>query len=58
LELATLFTGWLLDINPLDQPAVEYGKRLANARLGAPGYDRENGALASYFAQPDERQAF
>jgi glucose-6-phosphate isomerase len=58
LELATLFTGWLLGIDPLDQPAVEYGKRLANARLGAPGYERENEALSRYFAQPDERQAF
>lgn len=35
LELMTLFTGWLLDINPLDQPAVELGKRLANAELAA-----------------------
>ncbi|MDR1242520.1 MAG: glucose-6-phosphate isomerase [Deltaproteobacteria bacterium] len=58
LELATLFTGWQLDINPLDQPAVEYGKRLANARLGAPGYAEEKEALARYFAQPDEPQAF
>jgi glucose-6-phosphate isomerase len=58
LELATLFTGWLLGINPLDQPAVEYGKRLANARLGASGYDEENAALTRYFAQTDERQAF
>ena len=33
LEAATLFTGWLMGINPLDQPAVELGKRLANARL-------------------------
>jgi glucose-6-phosphate isomerase len=58
LELTTLFTGWLLGINPLDQPAVEYGKRLANARLGASGYERENGDLAGYFAQADERQVF
>ncbi|MDL2313413.1 glucose-6-phosphate isomerase [Desulfovibrio sp. OttesenSCG-928-C14] len=58
LELATLFTGWLLDLNPLDQPAVEYGKRLANARLGASGYAEEEEALRRYFAAPDEKQAF
>ncbi len=35
LELATVLTGWLLDINPIDQPAVEQGKVLANAKLGS-----------------------
>jgi len=30
---ATIFTGWLLDINPFDQPAVEFGKRIAKAHL-------------------------
>lgn len=48
LELTTLFTGWLLEIDPLDQPAVEYGKRLANARLGAPGLDEESRALGAF----------
>lgn len=42
---ATVFTGWLLDINPLDQPAVELGKRLAYARLGAPDYEEERRML-------------
>lgn len=41
LMTATVLTGWLLDINPIDQPAVELGKRLANARLGAPGHETE-----------------
>ncbi|MDL2272065.1 glucose-6-phosphate isomerase [Desulfovibrio sp. OttesenSCG-928-I05] len=50
LEMTTLLTGWLLDIDPLDQPAVELGKRLANARLGAPGYSEESAALASFLA--------
>ncbi|MDR2892787.1 MAG: glucose-6-phosphate isomerase [Deltaproteobacteria bacterium] len=58
LEMATVFTGWLLGIDPLDQPAVEYGKRLANARLGAPGYAEEQAALDKYFALPDEEQVF
>lgn len=45
LMATTLLTGWMLDIDPLDQPAVEFGKRLANAKLGAPGYDEEKSML-------------
>lgn len=45
---ATVFTGWLLDINPLDQPAVELGKRLACARLGAQPYEEERRMLAAF----------
>jgi glucose-6-phosphate isomerase len=45
---ATILTGWLLDINPVDQPAVELGKCLANARLGAPGYTQEDEELRTF----------
>ncbi len=48
LEAATIFSGWLMGINPVDQPAVELGKRLANARLGAPGYVKEEADLAEF----------
>lgn len=58
LEAATVFTGWLMDINPLDQPAVELGKRLANARLGAPGYTAEEADLAAFLGTPPRKQAF
>jgi glucose-6-phosphate isomerase len=58
LEITTLLTGWLLDINPLDQPAVELGKRLANARLGAPGYDTETADLGAFLAAQGSRQEF
>ena len=58
LEAATVFTGWLMDINPLDQPAVELGKRLANARLGAPGYSREESDLAAYLNTTEQEQPF
>ena len=58
LEAATLFTGWLMGINPLDQPAVELGKRLANARLGAGGYAQEEADLAEYLAVPRMEQKF
>ena len=58
LEAATVFTGWLMDINPLDQPAVELGKRLANARLGAAGYAKEEADLAAYLGTKAEEQEF
>lgn len=45
MMLTTLLTGWLLDIHPLDQPAVELGKRLACAELGASGYEAEKDLL-------------
>ncbi|MDR3320173.1 MAG: glucose-6-phosphate isomerase [Desulfovibrio sp.] len=58
LEATTVFTGWLMDINPLDQPAVEMGKRLANARLGAKGYPEEDARLAAFLAALRREQAF
>ncbi|MDR0339394.1 MAG: glucose-6-phosphate isomerase [Desulfovibrio sp.] len=54
---ATILTGWLMDINPIDQPAVEGGKRLANARLGAPGLDDEQKALTSFLAAEGSAKA-
>ncbi len=38
-EVATVFAGELLGVNPLDQPAVEEGKRYAAGLLGRPGYE-------------------
>ena len=58
LEATTLVTGWLMGINPVDQPAVELGKRLANARLGAPGYVEEEAALGKFLAMQAEREEF
>lgn len=58
LEAATIFTGWLLGINPVDQPAVELGKRIANSKLGASGYAQEAADLASFLAIPQQRQSF
>ncbi len=58
LEAATVFTGWLMNINPLDQPAVELGKRLANARLGAPNLPKESDDLKQYLAKEEKLQAF
>lgn len=58
LEAATIFTGWLMDINPVDQPAVELGKRLANSRLGASGYVEEAANLAKFLAAPQDKKDF
>ena len=58
LEIATVLTGWLMGINPLDQPAVELGKRLANARLGKPGYAEEEALLEQYLKTAEKRQDF
>lgn len=45
---ATVFTGWLLHINPLDQPAVELGKRLARITLGNTIYPEEAAILKNF----------
>ena len=58
LEIATVLTGWLLDINPLNQPHVELGKRLANARLGASGYDKESKELEHFLGREPNIQEF
>lgn len=58
LEAMTLLTGWLNGINPLDQPAVELGKRLANARLGAPGLREEEAAMREFLTREGQCQSF
>jgi glucose-6-phosphate isomerase len=50
LEAATVFAGWRLGIDPLDQPAVEEGKILARARMGAPGNDKERERLRAFLS--------
>lgn len=39
LEVTTVAAGVLLGVNPLDQPGVEGGKRLACGLLGRPGFE-------------------
>ncbi len=39
LETATVYAGALYEINPLDQPGVELGKRFAYGLLGRPGFE-------------------
>ncbi|GAB7021737.1 glucose-6-phosphate isomerase [Salidesulfovibrio brasiliensis] len=58
LGAATILTGWLMDINPLDQPAVELGKRLAKARLGADGLGPEKEDLDAFLSARREIREF
>jgi glucose-6-phosphate isomerase len=58
LGAATILAGWLLDINPLDQPAVESGKRLAKARLGAEGLAAEKAELAAFLGSARDERTF
>lgn len=39
MELQTAYAGYLYDINPYDQPAVEQGKRYAFGLLNRPGFE-------------------
>ena len=42
-SMATLYAGALYDVNPLDQPGVELGKRLTYGLMGRDGYDPPKG---------------
>ncbi len=56
LETATAFAGGLFNVNPMDQPGVEEGKRYAYGLMGRAGYENrrvevekfESGALDKY----------
>jgi glucose-6-phosphate isomerase len=47
-EIQTVFTGKLLNINPLDQPGVETGKIATFALMGKKGYDKEREEISQY----------
>ena len=44
-EYACGLSGYLLDVNPFDQPGVEAYKRNMFALLGKPGYEAQRAAL-------------
>jgi len=58
LGAATILTGWLMGINPLDQPAVELGKRLAKARMNADGLSEEKAALNAFLTADRDLREF
>lgn len=50
LEIATVYAGALYDVDPLDQPGVELGKRLTYGLMGRPGVE------AAELPDPDPRR--
>jgi len=58
LGAATILTGWLMGINPLDQPAVELGKRLAKARMKADGLEGEKADLNAFLTADRDLREF
>lgn len=48
-QIATVYAGALYDVNPLDQPGVELGKRLTYGLMGKEGVERPE------LAEPDPR---
>jgi len=40
LQIATVYAGGLYDVDPLDQPGVELGKRLTYGLMGRAGFER------------------
>ncbi|WP_250278256.1 glucose-6-phosphate isomerase [[Clostridium] colinum] len=53
-EVATAFTGELLNINAFDQPGVEEGKNATYAYFGRPGYEEKKKELDSMPNKKDE----
>lgn len=47
-EMETLLLGKFYQVNPLDQPAVEKGKRLTWALLGRKGFEEERGEIEAW----------
>lgn len=43
LEIQTVFTGGLYNINPMDQPGVEAGKQFAYGLMGRKGFEAKRG---------------
>ena len=58
LGAATILTGWLMGINPLDQPAVELAKRLAKARMNADGLNEEKADLNNFLTADRDIREF
>ena len=48
LEVQTVFAGALFNVNPLDQPGVEAGKKITNAFMGKAGFEPELEEIESW----------
>jgi len=54
-EVQTVFTGKLLEVNPLDQPGVEAGKIATYAMMGKAGFDEKRREVEAYMADKKQR---
>ena len=54
IEVATVFSGGLYHINPLDQPGVEGGKIAAFALMGRPGFEDRASAIRASLKQNEK----
>ena len=53
-QVQTVFTGKLLNINPLDQPGVEAGKISTYAMMGKAGFEKELEFIDNYLRQRNQ----
>ena len=54
-EYVTAMTGWLMDINPFDQPGVEQGKKYTYGLMGREGFEADAEEVRSLSARTGER---
>ena len=54
-EAATVFAGYMLNINPLDQPGVEAGKIATYALMHKEGFDKERERIYEYIAAKNRK---
>ena len=54
-EAATAFAGYMLNINPLDQPGVEAGKIATYALMNKEGFDTEREKIKKYIENKDNQ---
>lgn len=56
-EYVTGMTGYLMQVNPFDQPGVEQGKNYTYGLMGRIGYEEQAKEVKSLYAQIEERTA-
>lgn len=54
LEIKTAYCGFMLNIDPFDQPGVEEGKNATYALLGRPGYEAKKAELNKGFKKSNK----
>jgi glucose-6-phosphate isomerase len=53
-EVATAYAGYLLNIDPFDQPGVEEGKNATYALFGRPGYEAKRAEMQNALPKNDK----